>query len=255
MNFSPADFVTVNEILADVLKIVGDTDFKKNSPGWYTSQVRQALQELSYDTFFDEHNKSFPVPENLRLEMPKGSFNLKQVYLFNGTDCDIRNAQVVYHKRNFINDNSGSGYVARDRWENENDPFHKRRIRNQAQPDHLHYFGVQNGLIMLSPSCSSFDKVLLVYNGVSTDIKEVPVVPNYLRQAVKGWVAVEAISVIMASKIGTQEYTHWFSLHNLHDGKLNHPYEGDWVKAERRVSALDNKHRQDMKEYFSRLNY
>ena len=52
MNFSPHSFVSVNEILADVLKITNDDGFKINTRGWYISQIRQALQELSFDTFF-----------------------------------------------------------------------------------------------------------------------------------------------------------------------------------------------------------
>ncbi len=65
MQFSKHDFVTVNEILADVLKIVQDTDFKINSKGWYTSQIQQALEELSFDTFFLTINRTFPVPNDL----------------------------------------------------------------------------------------------------------------------------------------------------------------------------------------------
>ena len=56
MNFSPSSFITVNELLADVLKSVKDSDFKANSKGWYTSQAQQALEELSFDTYFDEKN-------------------------------------------------------------------------------------------------------------------------------------------------------------------------------------------------------
>lgn len=270
MNYSPSDFVSVNEILADVLKIVGDIDFKINSPGWYKSQIRQCLQELSFDTFFDDQHESFDMPKNLRLELPKGSFNLQQIYVFNGDKCTPSNSHVVYHKKNFINGESGKGYVARNTYTNDNDPFNKKqgvtgrvensRVESQRErikhvPDNVYFYGMQNGLIMLSPNCSCFQKVMLVYSGVSTDISDEPIVPNYLRAAVKEWTSVETLSVTLASKIGSPEYNQWLSLYNIHDRKLNDPYEGEWVKAERRVKVIDNKEREDTKEYLSRLNF
>ena len=84
MNFSPHSFVSVNEILADVLKITNDAGFKMNSRGWYISQIRQALQELSFDTFFDERNEELIIPNDLRVEMPKGAFNLKPLVAYAG---------------------------------------------------------------------------------------------------------------------------------------------------------------------------
>ena len=87
MDLSPQNFVSVNEILADVIKVVKDDSFKLNSKGWYTSQIQQSLEELSFDTFFDEQHQAFDMPENLRLELPKGSFNLRQIFVFNGSEC------------------------------------------------------------------------------------------------------------------------------------------------------------------------
>lgn len=197
MDLSPHNFVSVNEILADVLKIVDDSSFKLNSKGWYTSQIQQALEELSFETFFNQVNKSFPVPENLRLDMPKGAFNMEQIYLFNGDDCNIGDTVNVYTKRNFINSKSGNGFVARDKYYNSGDRFHKQRaIRDTDQrrlaagtgrspnlkgPDNLYYSGIQNGVIMLSANCRNFQRVMLVYTGIMTDIGETPVVPQFFR--------------------------------------------------------------------------
>ena len=114
MNFSPHSFVSVNEILADVLKITNDSGFKINTRGWYISQVRQALQELSFDTFFDEKNEELIIPNDLRVDMPKGAFNLKQLFLFNGTKCNVgSNTPTVWYKQNYWT--GGNGYLARDK--------------------------------------------------------------------------------------------------------------------------------------------
>ena len=262
MNISPQNFVTPDEILADALKLVNDSGFKINSKGYYISQIQQALEELSFDTFFLEENSSVDIPENLRIELPRNAFNLKQLYLFNGDECVIKNSTVVYNKKNFINSESGDGFVARDKYKNTDDPFHTQRSMNTSDrlrdrfsgtKTNLKYYGIQNGTIMLSSSCKGFDKLMMVYNSTGCVIGDSPVVPAYLRQAVKDYVVVKGLESRMASD--DEKFNKWSTLYNIHSTNLNKPYTGSWDKAENRVKSLDMKERQDMKEYFSRLNY
>jgi hypothetical protein len=261
MEFSPSSFVTVNEILADVLKTVSDRDFSLNTRGWYISQMQQALEELSFDTFFLTINKEIVIPCDLKIELPIGAFNLRQMYVFNGDNCDFSESRTVYHKNNYLGSGSGKTYLARDTYSNANDPFYTRRSqrRNSAiedakkGPTNVFYYGIQQGVINLSANCSQFEKVMLVYNGVHTDIGDVPVIPTFLRQAVKDYATVRALEIRIAEEqVNLQR---WNLLLSRYDNSLNHPYEGSWVKAERRAKTLDNKHRQDMKEYLSRMNY
>lgn len=253
MDLSPENFVSPEIILADVLKTVKDSGYKLNSKGWYLSQMQQALEELSFDTFFITKHEAFDMPENLRLDMPKGSFNLRNVYLFNGTKCTIKNRVNVYRKKNFINGTSGQGYVARDHWDNNNDPFHKHRAGTSK--NNLFYFSIQNGMLMLSSNCASYEKVMLEFNGIISDIGDAPIIPQFFRQAVKGWVTVKALEEKCSDKIGTNEYGHWANLLNKYDSELNKPYDGHWAKAEHRSKQLNEKDRNDFKEYFTRLNY
>jgi hypothetical protein len=272
MDLSPSNFVSIGDILADVLKVVRDSDFKTSSKGWYTSQIQQALEELSFDTFFDEQTAILPVSENLRVEMPKGAFNLKQAYLFNGDKCTIQGRVNVYFKRNFINSCTGNGYVARDNWRNEGDPFYTQRggvnfsdnnfsgrsssrTNGENRPERLYYCGIQNGLIMLSENCRKFDNLYLVYSGIMTDIGEAPVVPQFFRQAVKSWVLVSALQEKMTETIATKEYAHWANLQAKYERDINDPYNGSWVKAERRSKKLNFKERVDIKEYLTRMRY
>lgn len=272
MDLSPSNFVSMGDILADVLKVVRDSDFKTNSRGWYVSQTQQALEELSFDTYFDEQTAILDVPENLRIDMPKGAFNLKEVYLFNGDKCTIQGRVNVYFKRDFINSCSGNGYVARDNWRNETDPFHIQRgglnfsnantygrgsssSTGDARSERLYYMGIQNGMIMLSENSRSFQKLYLVYSGIMTDIGEAPVVPQFFRQAVKEWVLIRALQEKMTETIATKEYAHWANLHARYEANLNHPYDGSWVKAERRAKKLNSKERTDIKEYLTRMRY
>jgi len=260
MDISPHSFVSANEILADVLKTVDDASFKVSSPGWYKSQIQQALEELSFDTFLDERNESFDVPSDLRLDMPKGAFNLRGIYLFSGDNCDIGKSVNVYWKKNFINSSSGNGYVAKDKFENGKDPFYGNRGPETSgtrahNPSNLFFYSIQNGTIMMSESCRKFPKVMLVFNGISTDIGDAPIVPQLYRQAVKDYVSVPALEAKMLDKIGTNQYNHWAMMHAKYQNSLNKPYDGSWAKAEHRSKQLNNAVRQNIKEYQTKLNY
>ena len=256
MNFSPEDFVSAEEILADSLKIIGDKEMKINTYGWYKSQIQQALQELSFDTFFSDVYNTFEMPCDLKMNQPKGSFNIRQVYAHNGSKCDFGSASNVYFKRNIINSKSGRDYLARDRWGNKGDAFHLNRSHIESSPNsNVLFVGIQGGVLMFSQSCAKFTHVTLVYSGVHTDIGEVPVVPIFLRQAVKMKVASEGLTARLADSIGSPEYNQILNLKNTIDAQLNHPYDGEWVKAERRSKTLDSKQREDIKMYFQRMNY
>jgi hypothetical protein len=255
MNFSPEDFVSADEILADALKIVGDKEMKMNTYGWYKSQIQQALQELAFDTFFSEVYSTHEMPSDLSMNIPKGAFNIRQIYAHNGDNCDFGSAVNVYFKRNMINSKSGDSYLSRDRWGNGKDAFHLRRSNIETSPSNVYYAGIQGGVLMYSRNCLQFTHTTIVYNGVSTDIGVVPVVPTYLRQAVKLKVSSEALTTRLADSIGSPEYNQILNLKSTIDAQLNHPYDGEWVKAERRAKNLDSKQREDIKMYFQRMNY
>jgi len=266
MNISQHSSVSPKEILADVLKFVGDESFKDNSEGYYMSLIQQALQELAFDTFFDEKTETFPVPKNLCLEMPLGMFNIRQMYLFSGPVCDISNAVNVYWKRNYFT--RGNGYLARDRWKNT-DPFYDSRtlLGSNGMPDNslrranvnsslnnLYYYNIQNGLIMLSSNCPSFENVAIVYNGTGGNIGDTPFIPMLYREAIKSWVLDSALKVKMAMSEGA-EFNKWQTLYSMNNSELRRPYTGLWAEAELRAKSMDSKAREDMKEYLGRLDY
>lgn len=264
MNFSSADFVTVNEILSDVLKLVKDEDYRLNSKGWYTSQVQQALEELSFDTFFSKGPPIIiPISDGLKIPIPKGTFNIRQLYITNGNACNVGHSQVVWYKRNFIA-GTESGYIARDKYNNR-DPFYKNRRSGNSrfavgddfrnEPTNLYYYGVHDGEINLSANCRQFKNLFIVANRISTEVGDVPLVPVYLRQAVKSFVLIEAMEVKMADEIGTAAFNQWATLLNKQVNDKDNMNNGTWITAERRVKMLDSKQREDLNEYFSRLDY
>lgn len=253
MNSGPLNFVTVNEILADVLTVVDDESFKLNSKGYYTSQVQQALEELAFESFFDEQSASFDIPKNLRIDIPRGAFNIKNMYLFNGDECNITNSVPVYIKQNFINAPSGQGYVANNKGVNGLDKIQSDTAREQV-PNNLFFYGVQNGMIMLSSNCSAYDKLFIQYNGIGQDINDSPIVPLFLRQAVKDYVIIKALQVKIA-KVPQAEFQRWLMILNIHKESKGNDFSGTWAEAQRRVRRLDDKERNDIKENMQKMYY
>lgn len=266
MNQSPDSFVTINEILSDVTKLVKDAELRMCSKGWYTSQVQQCLEELAFDTYFNEITEEFVIPENKRIPMPKGAFNIRQMYLFSGDKCNIgTRTPNVYYKRNFWS--GGNGFVARNKGRNLDDPFYQNRssFRNERQASgvvdgnrgrtpisQIYHYGIQNGIIMLSDNCLTYEKILLVYNGVNTEIGEVPIIPTFLRQAVKDWVSNMALEIKLTEVIGTPSFAQWQAIKAGVQTRLEKPFDGSWAKAEHRLKTMDTKEREDLKEYLSR---
>lgn len=264
MNISKHNMISPEEILSDVLMQVDDESFKDSSRGYYMSLIQQALQELAFDTFFDERTEMFKVPENLNLDMPKGSFNIRQLYLYSGLECNIENSQNVYWKRNYYT--KGGGFLARDKGYNNNDPFYEsrtfgrkdnpslRRVKNNGSISEAFYYNVQNGIIMLSASCLRFENIAIVFNGTGVDIGEVPFIPQLFREAVKMWVLDSALKLKMAKAVGA-DFNKWQTLWVMNDRLLRKPYTGAWEEAQLRAKSIDAKQREDLKEYLGRLNY
>lgn len=243
-------FYTPDQILSDVLPLVGDEDMRDRSKGYYLSQMQRALEELSYDTFFFIRAATRTIPKNLRINLPDDAFSVRQMYLFNGDHCDIERAANVWWKRNFERWDDGS--VERDSWDNE-DPFYPKRGKNV--PSNLHYYNIQNGYIMLSDSCAKYEKLYIQYYGIGTEIGEEPIVPGFMRQAVIDFVAKQALKVKIPI---SQEPKRWqIQLQEVEKSLMGQRTyeEGSWYKAEKRAKQMDRKQREDLREYLARMQY
>lgn len=266
MNTSKHNFVTVNGILADVLKLIDDERFELNTKGFYESQIQQALEGLSFDTFFDERRESFEFPVgNLTLEMPKGAFNIRNIYLFNGTECDITRSVKCWWKRDYYT--QGNGYFADNKGDNTPDPFIETTAPNRyatAYPgtpgmrtsvENHYFYNIQNGMIMFSSACRPFQKVHIVYNGTGCEIGDIPIIPLFLREAVKDYVTEVGLRVKMAKDPRT-----WTTLWQIYDRNLNRDQQhglgqGSWYRAEQRVKNMGTAERNDLFEYLGRSQW
>tara|TARA_R110000782_G_scaffold226792_1_gene313582 strand:- start:259 stop:1008 length:750 start_codon:yes stop_codon:yes gene_type:complete len=249
MNSSELSFHSHNLILADVANKSGDKEFKYDSPGHYMGLIQEALQELSFDTFFLEKEKVFDITEGcLKLTLPSGFFNIKQIFGYSGEDCNPQGKVNIYWKNNYKNK------MARDSWANTGDPFHKNRGSNP--PGNLFFCGIYNGIVELSENCSSLSKVVVRASGLITDVGETPVIPMFFRQAVTDYCVTEALSTRIANNVHmNKEVPFWQAIMNRHEARLRKPFTGSWDRAQERVKIMDSKTREDLVEYFSRLDY
>ena len=260
MQFSPNSMVSIDEILADVTRNVDDEDMRIRPKGWYVRKIKQGLENLAFQTFFDKRWSDYNMPENLKLEYPKGAFNLIDIFVFNskscdpdateqddGIVCDVRDMQRVMFKNNFISKGKDYGYTARNHAGNVKDRF----IRSFTNDSDILYYGVQNGVIMLSDYCQYFDKIRIVYNGIGSDIHSSKIIPPFCREAIVKYVTCETFFSLKAKDhakyrlLWSDANTDLYSARSRSEASV-------WDEAKYRLKALDKKQREDLAEYFSR---
>jgi hypothetical protein len=91
------DYVSVGEMLTDILRNVNDEDLRIYGKGYYIRQVKNAMKELTFDTKFLEYYCDVDMPDDGKLEFPKGAFEITDLFVLdvsseseeamNGTNC------------------------------------------------------------------------------------------------------------------------------------------------------------------------
>lgn len=252
------NFVSSNEILSDVLMITNDEELRQGlTRGYYKSQVQQALEELAFETFFDEITDDIKLDSEfdtrLNFEMPKNAFNIRQIYLFNSDCCSPESSVIVHWKRQFNNNPGGTNYTGKrvDNNRAQRDPIYPTDTSDVTFPSsNLYWANIQNGLIMFSSNCSGFTNLRLIYNGTAGAIGDEPIIPRFLRQAVVDYATEKALRILKTKE--PRKYRNaWLDV----NAQLNDPRNGSWIKAERRVKSLDTWQRDSIKEWIGKPNY
>ena len=173
------DFTSADRVISKFSSAVGDSEFKNGfSKGWYKSHVMDALQELSIESRIFKVIKDYEIPQTCQVKIPKGVFNLREIYLYNGDICEPVSTQVVHWKRLFNNMPDGKGNSARvkDDSSNSGDPFipnsswFNGSARVYGGTGNRFYYNIANGILMLSPECLSYKYIRLVFNGLGGEI-------------------------------------------------------------------------------------
>lgn len=260
-------YCSPSDILSVVTARVADRDFKSYPKSLYISFIQRAFEALAIDTFFDEQRENFDFPlENLTLPLPEGCFNVRNVYMYSGTDCDFHHSRKVYWKRNYYTE--GNGYIANDKGQNVRDPFYGNRYpafienrfagtniqENLFDPNRQLFYNIQRGSIMFSSSCrSAGNKVHIHYNGTGCAIGEIPIIPIFLRTAIEDFLTIE----VLLLKIGEEnDPRRWQSLLSYYTPKLDREgYNGSWHNAELRIKTLNQSQRDELSLYLGRASW
>jgi hypothetical protein len=248
------DFVSVEKILAEVTQTVNDKEFKNGfTKGWYISRIHDALQEIAIETYFFKVTMDFELPSNLQLEMPEDTFNIREIYLYNGERCNPTNTQVVYFKRLFNNKFQGDGYSAKvkDDGSNSSDIFQPNQSWNTQNRQGFYgpkyYYGVQDGLMMFSKDSNAFPFVRVIFNTFGGADGSVPIIPRFFQRAIVDFVE-ERYYNAMKNRSPRTYGSIWRDAKNGLES-----YTGNWRKAIKRASSMDTAEKESMEEYISSM--
>jgi hypothetical protein len=246
--------------------MVYDKDMKKIEPGRYQSLIQTALTELSFDTFFNKKRFDYPVPQDLRIELPAGTFSVAEVYAYNGPCDKPQNVQKLWYKQGYFT-RGGDTFFAKNRGAAETqDPFYPSGgplIRDQNTQDlyrrpsvvnNTLFYAVENGILMVSSSTLRFENIHILSHGSICPIGEVPLIPPLFRQAVEDFAVEAATRELLASD--PRLYTMYADMNRIYTRRLDlYGYNGSWHLAKQRAKSMSKGQRDDWAEYYSRWSW
>tara|TARA_Y100000814_G_scaffold96598_2_gene66904 strand:+ start:12308 stop:13051 length:744 start_codon:yes stop_codon:yes gene_type:complete len=243
------DFISVNNLLADILTFVNDDTMRNHgfNRGYYVSGIQKALEALALETYFDvrTEDKTFPK-EKLATEIPKGAFNIREIYIYNGELCKPKSFAIVQWKRLYNNKGKGDkGTAKRLDTRSSRDPF----FPLDSTASGVYYANIQNGTLMFSSNCKGFDYLRIVYNGMGGAIGDEPIIPRLFREAIVDYVVERCFRALKAKDRAYRPL--WSDAYQI----LNDPKNGSWINAERKIKSLNTWQRDTMQEYLGAMNY
>jgi len=263
MTFSYEDLISIKEVIADACLEVGDPKMQQLTPGWYRKTVKRALDELSFDAMFIDATRDIELPDDLKLPIPKGVFNIENMWIYTGTPDAIGYQENVYWKRNFETRGreyvdgslSNTGFTANNHPYNYTDPFFKVSTLQQS-PTSAYYFNTDAGIIHLSDACQYFDYIRIGFKGYATsalDIDEIKIIPPFALKAVTLWVVEKAARTLKVNDTGNRRLrtVQTDASMQLDEYGMN----GAWYEAKVRLAELDTKKMKDIIEYNSKMAY
>lgn len=247
MNINPANFISINEILSDVLVILNDEDQTLLTPGFYRAQVRNGLDELGFDISFLPITTDYEIPDDLMVDMPAGCFNLRQIHIYSGTPDNVQYVENCYWKKGRHTRGANTGMTADVHHYNVTDPF----IRVSVDEYSMYYFTIQNGIIYLSDACANYDYIRLTMDGIpSRNLDDVKMVPPEVRKSLVDWVTDRC-----AGSLKMRDARYRIIQADAQRSLDEYGLTGSFHEAKMRLRRLDSKQMKDIIEYNSKLNF
>jgi hypothetical protein len=241
------NFLSINEVLADALVALDDEEQRMLTPGFYRAQVRNAMDELGFDTVFTERDMDVPIPSNNIVVFPQNAYRIKDVLIYTGSPDNVQYVQPVYWKKGARTEGYGKGYVANNHPGNHSDNYFSS---NPAWGDNdiNYFFSFVQGNIYLSDPCTTYDYVKVVFDGIASGtLDDTKMVPPEVRDAVMLWVIERCASML---KVKDAKYR-TVQLDAAAQLDVN-GFDGAWQKAIRRIKYQGKKIRKDIAEYNNR---
>lgn len=242
-------YVSANHLISLVLPIVRDTRQKDLAPGWYLSACQQAITELGFHTMFDQRIWTGLIPESLTVDMPNGLINIVHLWAFSGNTCNQNSRANIWHATGFFRENKAQfKEQAGTQW---NDPIMDNTL-TAPQVNEVLFYNTLGNKLMLSDACGAYEKVFMEYRGIGVDFGEAPVIPYYLMDAVKWWMAVEALQILALERQEVATDRALATAKDNLDGNRMKP--GAWLTAKRRVQGSNRKEMEDTMKYLNKLS-
>lgn len=254
-------YVTPESLIFNAAGNAGDKSHSIIPKGFYMALIRDAFVDLNMSTNFAEQRANYPMPErSLTLSLPADCFSVKNIYMFNGTDCTFDVTKKVYWKRNYYT--QGQGYVANDKWNNGRDPIfqtHAESFDNKPAPSingdresNLLFYNIEMGNLMLSSSCRAAGSMVHIhYNGTGSDIMDAEIIPIFYKTAIEDFITEAALRFRMANEPTMAKNLAY--LQQLYEKRLDKEgFRGSWHKAVSLAKNMNPVQRADLNNYLSR---
>lgn len=239
--------VQIDEVIANVRQRVGDEMAPhKRSRGYYIGHIRRALIDLAYDTLFDKRNFDAAIPESLVVDLPTNIADITHMWLYNGDKCDFNNSKNLYWHRGFTRYGSGN-YFAENKFFND-DPIIEDA--GWCEPGDLYSYGIQNGKLMLSSQCQTFERVHILYLGTGQTAGEEPPIPQMLLGAVEDYVTWKYYQFAQGRDPRT-----FRTLVQDARSEYETPFTGSKARALHNVRRVLTKQARDMSKYLTSFGY
>lgn len=241
-------FTDPGQVVLDACRLAQDTGAANLTTPFYEAAVRDAIQELCFDTSWDHKAIEENIPASRRLTLPEGLISIRNIWLFNGDNCNITSSTPLWLKPNFSHKTS-AGFFANQKGVNV-DPLIGDTFFWDV-PGDLYYGGIDMGVLFFSNQCvSAFNKVRIEYVGLGQkNVCTMPSVPTWARQAVTYWVAHRACEMRMSEDRGL-----FNALKQDYADQLNNPRKA-WYQAMVRYKRMDQKQRRDADMYTTYMGY
>lgn len=247
------DLIKLEAVLAEILVDINDEELRTGfSKGWFISRVQEALEEISFVSFYKKITKDIIdyswEESGYIVDYPDGCFNVREIYLFNGDCCEIETSVPVVWKRlyNRTGKKVGGTALVVEGGANNNPIYQGGGSKT------FFYANLVDSTIHFSDGCSAYNGIRIVYNGVDVMYGETPRIPIFLRRYVRDYVLERYYFAMLARD---RSFT---NLWKISDESLNgdgsRRKRGSLHNAKKFVSSMNTFEKQSLMTYLTQPN-